>query len=121
MEIYTSLNVHVCNKVIRVPKYHPAPRCRLHPTFTPALEAYNRRTACKTAASLKEPGLQSANQLSDLKAWLAECHDVNQSQIKLEVSAGLYSSIEDFRVTQNVQAGEVNSREQLKLHYQNRS
>lgn len=109
----TTPDVHVCYKVIRVPKYHPDPRRRLHPTFTPALEASKRRTTGKTPASLREPGLQPANQLSDLKAWLSECHDVNQSQIKLEVSAGLYSSTEDFRVTQNVQAGEVSSRELL--------
>jgi hypothetical protein len=112
MRIYhCSPKLHVCYNVRRLPNHHPVLRLTLQGTFAPASESSSRRCACKTPASLREPGLQSANQLSDLKDWLAECHDVIQSQIKLELSAGLYSSTEDFRVTQNVQAGDVSLRE----------
>ena len=47
------------------------------------------------------------NQVSALKSWLVSSRDVKEDQIKLDVSAGLYSSVEDFRLTENIQPGEV--------------
>jgi hypothetical protein len=107
----TSPYVHVCYKTLRLPIHvHPPFAARLKFNHSKLiLESLDRRCTCKASASVREPGLQPANQLSDLKHWLAECHDVSQGEIKLEVSAGLYSSVEEFRVTQNVQAGEVRS------------
>lgn len=48
-----------------------------------------------------------SGQVSALKTWLLGSKDVQQGQIRLEASAGLYSSVDDMRAIENVQAGEV--------------
>jgi len=100
-------HVHVCQKVLRVPVPHPAPRLRTQTNPSSAPTPCSRSCECRASPSLREPSLQPASQLSDLKLWLSECHGVQQNEIKLLVAAGLYSSTEDFRVTQDVQPGEA--------------
>ena len=99
-------NVHVC-KLTRVLEHRLVPRSRAHSIQALISIPSNRHCVCKASSRLGEVSVEPATQLSDLKFWLSESHGVNQTDIKLDVSAGLYSSTEDFRVNQDVQAGEV--------------
>ena len=98
--------VHVC-KFIRVPEHRFVPKARSYSSQALKFISCKRHCVCKASSSLGELSLQPTAQLPDLKLWLAESHGVGQADIKLEVSAGLYSSTEDFRVNQDMQAGEV--------------
>lgn len=70
----------------------------------------------------QQAGIDLPAQVSALKTWLLGSRNVQPGQIKLDASAGLYSSIEDLRLTESVQAGQVSfispqaSRSSL-LHY----
>ena len=79
----------------------------------PATQARCRKFTCRAAAAaaaVREAQLQvTAQVVEELKQWLTTAHRPGLGQVKLELSAGLYSSEEDFRVTQAVKAGEVTS------------
>ena len=99
-------NVHVC-KFTPWPEHRNIPRSRVHTSQALLSISCNRHCACKASSRLGEVSVQPSAQLSDLKLWLSESHGVGQTDIKLDMSAGLYSSTEDFRASQDVQAGGV--------------
>ena len=77
-----------------------------------ALQARRRKFTCGAAAAAAVQKAQSqvtAQVVEELKQWLTTANHPGLGQVRLEHSAGLYSSEEDFRVTQAVKAGEVTS------------
>lgn len=62
---------------------------------------------CRAVAESTQQAAVLPSQVSALKTWLFSSRNAKQELIKLDVSAGLYSSVEDFRLTETVQPGEV--------------
>ncbi len=64
---------------------------------------------CRAVVDTTQQALSLPTRVTALKTWLISLQDFKQEQMKLDVSAGLYSSVEDFRVTDNIQTGEVSN------------